>query len=60
MSFADHVWTLERIAELPDFSQRFVGRLVESGGSIVGAWEMSHDKGASWNLDFELSYIKVD
>jgi hypothetical protein len=47
MRFKDHVWTLERIAEEPDFSQRFIGRFNEGNNEIIGDWEMSHDEGTT-------------
>jgi hypothetical protein len=60
MSLADDVWALERIAESPDFSQRFTGQFSDDRRSIVGAWEISHDNGASWSIDFDLTYIKQE
>lgn len=59
MDFAGDVWILQRLAEPPDFSQRFIGRFVEGGTSIVGRWERSDDIGASWSEDFDLTYAKV-
>jgi hypothetical protein len=59
MSLTDNVWTLQRIAESPDFSQRFSGGFSEDGRSIVGSWESSNDKGSSWAPDFDLTYTKV-
>jgi hypothetical protein len=59
MTFVDGLWTLERIAEQPDFSQRFTGRFSHGGDSIVGRWESSTDRGASWSPDFDLTYTKV-
>jgi hypothetical protein len=60
MGFADDVWTLQRMAEHPDFSQRCTGRFVEGGNSIVGRWESSNDQGSSWASDFELTYTGVE
>ncbi|HEX3796113.1 MAG TPA: hypothetical protein VHV57_16590 [Acidimicrobiales bacterium] len=60
MSFADNVWTLQRIAGDPDFSRRFIGRFGADGRSIVGSWESSNDLGSNWTLDFELTYTKVE
>jgi hypothetical protein len=59
MTLSDRVWTLERTK--PDFSelgfwQRFRGEFSEDGRTITGAWEMSHDEGATWELDFEVRY----
>ncbi len=59
MGFSNGVWRLQRIAEHPDFSQRYIGHFAEGGNSIVGSWETSNDKGSSWSPDFDLTYIKV-
>ena len=59
MDLADGTWTLDRFAEHPDFSQRFVGRLSTDGGSIVGRWESSADLGVTWTLDFDLVYSRL-
>jgi hypothetical protein len=52
MDFAENVWTLQRIGEDPDFSQRFFGRFHDDGRSIVGRWDVSSDKGITWSSDF--------
>jgi hypothetical protein len=57
MTLADGVWTVWR--EDPDFWQRFTGRFSADGSTITGAWEMSHDGGAIWEHDFDLTYTKV-
>lgn len=62
MRLADGVWTLWRIA--PDFSpldfcQRFAGTFSDDGDRIDGRWEQSHDGGATWGLDFPLTYTRV-
>ena len=59
MAFADRVWTLERLAAAPDFSQRFRGELSADGATIRGRWDTSHDRGATWAADFELTYTRV-
>jgi hypothetical protein len=61
MTIADGAWTLTRTA--PDFtelsfSQRYTGAFSDGGGRIDGRWETSHDGGETWELDFELSYVK--
>jgi hypothetical protein len=61
MTFADRVWTLVR--ESADFSslhfaQRFTGNLSADGNRIDGAWENSLP-GSGWELDFELSYVRI-
>lgn len=58
MTFGDKVWTLERAAVAPDFSQRFTGTLDEADDTIAGRWEHSSD-GASWNEDFALTYTRL-
>jgi hypothetical protein len=60
MVFSNDVWTLQRIAAHPDFSQRFTGRFAASGRSIVGSWESSNDQGTSWSSDFDLTYTRVE
>ncbi len=60
MDLAGALWTLQRRAKHPDFSQRFTGRFSEDGGSIVGRWEASSDGGAVWTPDFDLTYTKVE
>ena len=62
MTFEDGVWQLERLS--PDFSpldfaQRFTGRFVEDDSTIDGRWETSLDGGATWRLDFGLTYTRV-
>jgi hypothetical protein len=59
MDFSGGIWSLQRIASEPDFSQRFTGRFSEDGDSIVGDWEMSRD-GSSWSRDFTLTYTRVN
>jgi hypothetical protein len=56
MTFADNVWTLQRFAAAPDFSQRFAGTFTDD--TISGRWESSSD-GANWNPDFALTYTRV-
>jgi hypothetical protein len=56
MTLADGVWTLERHADPPDFSQRFAGRF-EDDDTIAGRWERAG--GTRWELDFELVYRRV-
>ena len=61
MGLRDGVWTLERTA--PDFSplpfwQRFQGTFSADGDRIDGRWERSDDAGATWELDFLLTYTR--
>ena len=58
MTFADGVWTLERRATAPDFSQRFTGTFSNDASTIAGRWERSSD-GSSWAHDFDLTYTRV-
>ena len=58
MTFVDGIWTLERIASAPDFSQRFVGTFSENRDAISGCWEISHD-GSTWTSDFRLDYTRI-
>jgi len=62
MRLADGIWTLWRTA--PDFSpldfcQRFEGRFSDDGDRIDARWEQSHDGGATWELDFPLTFTRV-
>jgi hypothetical protein len=62
MTFEDGVWTLVRNS--PDFSdlsfwQRYTGTFSADGDTIDGAWEISHDEGATWEHDFDLVYRRT-
>lgn len=63
MTLTDRTWTLLRTE--PDFSplefsQRYVGTIAEDGTRIEGTWQTSYDDGQSWQVDFPLSYTRVD
>ena len=58
MTFADNVWTLERHAAAPDFSQRFTGTFDDDRNTIVGRWDSSSD-GLNWKPDFDLTYTRT-
>jgi hypothetical protein len=58
MTFSDKVWTLQRFASAPDFSQRFIGTFTDDGDTINGGWEISHDA-SNWTPDFRLTYTRV-
>ena len=58
MTIADRVWTLQRVAAAPDFSQRFTGTFDDDDNTIVGRWEISSD-GSTWNHDFDLTYTRL-
>jgi hypothetical protein len=55
-TLTDDAWRLERAA--PDFHQRFIGEFRDKGRTIDGRWESSPD-GASWELDFPITYRKL-
>jgi hypothetical protein len=62
MSLEDHRWTLHRTE--PDFTplefaQRFVSTITPDGTRIEGRWETSYDDGQTWEVDFPLSYTRV-
>lgn len=50
MTFDDSRWTLDR--EDPDMFQRFTADV--EADRIVGRWEASDDRGATWRTDFDL------
>lgn len=61
MSLRDGVWTLLR--DEPDFTplefmQRFEGTFSDDSNSIDARWEASRDGGATWDLDFTLTYTR--
>jgi hypothetical protein len=58
MTFPDNVWTLERHAAAPDFSQRFTGTFDPDRNTIVGRWESSSDS-SNWKPDFDLTYTRT-
>jgi hypothetical protein len=57
MSFGDGDWKIWR--DFPGFSQRFIGTFSEDHKVINAHWEMSSD-GSNWELDFNLTYTKVN
>jgi hypothetical protein len=58
MTFADKVWTLQRFASAPDFSQRFTATFADDGNTIADRWESSSDN-SNWNPDFALTYTRL-
>ncbi|WP_066366553.1 hypothetical protein [Herbidospora mongoliensis] len=56
MNFTDGRWTMWRDA--PGFNQRFTGTLSADGDTVDARWETSAD-GATWTLDFELTYTRL-
>jgi hypothetical protein len=58
MTFSGRLWTLERSAAAPGFSQRFSGTLAEDGNTIAGRWQQLSDD-SDWQDDFELTYTRL-
>jgi hypothetical protein len=58
MTFADGVWKLQRLATVPDFSQRFTGTFDNERTTIVGRWDSSSD-GSNWSPDFDVTYTRL-
>jgi hypothetical protein len=56
MTFADGVWIQHR--EDPGFHQRFQGTVDPGGDRISASWTKSHDDGATWQHDFDLTYTR--
>jgi hypothetical protein len=62
MTIRNGIWMLERTTPdfTPlDFSQRFIGTFSNDGNAIEGAWQTSHDAGATWEHDFGLTYTRI-
>ena len=62
MTFGDGTWTLERtkLDFTPlSFAQRFLGTFSADGNTIDSRWESSQDGGATWELDFELTFRRA-
>jgi hypothetical protein len=62
MGLADGVRTLRRTApdfSPPDFRQRFAGISSADGDRIDARRGQSHDGGATWELDFSLTFTRV-
>jgi hypothetical protein len=57
MTFADGLWVQHR--EDPGFHQRFEGRVTDDHERIDAAWSLSHDDGATWAHDFDLTWTRV-
>ena len=57
MKLVDRIWTLSRVADAPDLSQRFTGTFTDLD-TIRGTWEMSRD-GSTWHSDFDLIYRRI-
>ena len=59
MSFESRVWRIWRNAPAFDHYQRFEGRLSADSSTIEARWEKSADN-KTWELDFDLKYVKTD
>ena len=62
MTFDGGEWRMERrSADFSplDFHQRWSGVFSADGQTIEGRWESSPD-GATWELDFELRYVRTN
>ena len=57
VTLRDNVWKWWRNA--PGFSQRYEGRIVAGGNTIVGKGELSKD-GMTWEKDLDLTYTRVE
>ena len=44
----------------PSFAQRFTGTFGPDGATITGRVERSEDDGATWELDLEISYRRLE
>jgi hypothetical protein len=58
MTLADGVWEIWGQSG-PEFFQRFTGTFSDDGNTITARWEKSPN-GSSWDLDFELTYTRVE
>jgi len=53
----DNVWKWWR--NVPGFSQRYQGTIVDDGNTIIGKGELSKD-GSTWEKDLDLTYRRVE
>jgi hypothetical protein len=51
--------TLKMWRDDPEFAQRFTGTISADSRKIDAKWENSPDGGATFNLDFNLTYTRV-
>jgi hypothetical protein len=58
MTLEDREWKIWGRAG-PEFFQRFIGTFSEDGSTISARWDQSAD-GSAWELDFELTYTKLE
>ena len=62
MTLSDGLWTLLRTeADFTPllFAQRYQGRFSPDGNTIDGQWETSEDGGEHWQVDFPLTYTRI-
>ena len=57
MSLSGDTWKLWR--DFPGFSQRFIGTFSDDRNTISARWEKSRD-GSNWELDFKLTYTRIE
>ena len=57
MIFENGIWKFWR--EGTDFYQRFEGSFSSDSNVINGKGDMSHDKGKTWNHDFDITYERI-
>ena len=57
MTLIDNVWKWWRNA--PGFFQRYEGRIVDGGKTIIGKGELSKD-GVAWDKDLDLTYTRAE
>jgi len=56
VALRDNIWKWWR--NVPNFSQRYTGTIMDDGNTIVGKGELSKD-GLSWEPDLDLTYARV-
>ena len=57
VTLRDNVWKWWR--NVPGFSQRYQGTIVDAGNTIIGKGELSKD-GSTWEKDLDLTYKRVE
>jgi hypothetical protein len=57
VTLRDNIWKWWRNA--PGFFQRYEGRIMDDGNTIIGKGELSKD-GLSWEKDLDLTYKRVE
>ena len=57
MIFENGIWKFWR--EGADFYQRFEGKFSSNNNIITGKGDMSHDKGVTWEHDYDITYERI-